>query len=156
MNELDQHYCRSCGLKLDAIVADLAEQDPSPEYAELLKRKRRFEMFGMFSLSIAGVIGLMLIVSVAFYYKLILLGPEVLFGSAFAAIVFFGLVSVFFFNYPKVFGKSGKLGLGSFTSAAEKELSVVTGKLLDESRTEPASVTEHSTDLLPVSRKQHD
>ena len=39
----------------------------------------------------------------AIEYKLILLGPEILIGSAIAALIGFLLLSVFFFNYPKLF-----------------------------------------------------
>src|SRR5687768_2553910 len=99
-NDESQHYCRMCGLRLNAIVAELTSQKPSAEMAALLKRKRRAERLGVFSLSIAGVIALMLILSQAFYYKLLLFGPEVLFASATGALILFMLASVFFFNYP--------------------------------------------------------
>jgi hypothetical protein len=57
-NEETQHYCRMCGLQLDAIAANLTVQRPSPKMAVLLKRKRRAQMLGVVSLSTAGVIGL--------------------------------------------------------------------------------------------------
>ena len=94
-NDAEQHYCRTCGLKLDAIAAELAEQTPSAEYAVLQRRKRAFEIMGMFSISTAGFIGLCLLIAKAFYYKLILFGPDILFFSAFAALILFGLLSVF-------------------------------------------------------------
>jgi hypothetical protein len=39
-----QHYCRACGLKLDAIATELTIQNPSEEVAALLKKKRRMEL----------------------------------------------------------------------------------------------------------------
>jgi hypothetical protein len=130
-----------CGLKLDAIAADLTAQKPSPEMAELFKRQRRMQMLGVFSLSTAGVIGLALLFAKVFYYKLIILGPELLFGSAIGAVILFMLASVFFFNYPKLFMKSGHV-------SQQPDLATPTNKLLNDPPFEPASVTEHSTELL--------
>jgi len=73
-NVESQHYCRMWGLRLDAIVAELTAQDPSPEVALLLKRQRQIERLGIFSLTIAGIIGLCLLIAVASYYKLAILG----------------------------------------------------------------------------------
>src|SRR5690349_20261110 len=87
----DQHYCRTCGLRLATIASELAEQRPSPEYANLQKRKHRSEISGVVSLSIAGVIALCMMLGKAFYYKLMLFGPDLLFWSAFSALVLFGL-----------------------------------------------------------------
>ena len=68
-----------CGLKLDAIAAELTVQNPSEEVAALLKKKRYMELLGKSALSISGIIGLCLVLTLAVYYKLMLLGPEVLF-----------------------------------------------------------------------------
>jgi len=134
-----------CGLRLDAIASELAAQKPPAEMAVLLKRKRQAEMLGVVSLSTAGVIGLMLFLSKVFYYKLLLLGPELLFGSAIGAIILFLLASIFFFNYPKLFLKLGRVN-PRFSEQAE--ITTPTNKLLNDPRFEPASVTEHSTELL--------
>ena len=111
-------------------------------------------MLGIFCLSVAGLIGLGSILAKAFYYKLILFGPEVLFMSAFGALILFGLLSVFFFNYPKLFMKFDKLNPRLPVVEASDRPSMPTNKLLDETRFEPASVTEHSTELLPIPRKE--
>ena len=152
-NDAEQHYCRTCGLKLDAIAADLAEQTPSAEYAVLQRRKRVFEIMGIFSISIAGFIGLSLLITKAFYYKMLLFGPEVLFYSAFAALLLFGLLSVFFFNYPKLFMKFDNLNSRLPASTADNDVSLPTNKLLNDPPFQPASVTEHSTELLSTPRK---
>jgi len=145
-NEASQHYCRTCGLKLDAIAVKLMEQNPSDEVAALLKKKRRMEFFGMASLSVAGIIGLSLLLTVAVYYKLVLLGPDVLFGSAIGALILFLLASIFFLAYPKFFLK---IDSAIPNSSDQLEPTKPTGKLLDEPTPfEPASVTEHETELL--------
>ena len=152
-NDPAQHYCRTCGLKLDAIVADVAAQRPSEEFAVLLKRKRRMELFGVASLSIAGIIGLSLLLANAFYYKLQLFGAELLFGSATVALFVFALASIFFFNYPKLFMNfdhlNHRLPAKNEADAADQP---DTNKLLMDPSFEPISVTEHSTELLKTPR----
>src|SRR5215813_2621559 len=100
-NDVAQRYCRTCGLKLDAIAQDLSSQRPSDEFARLLKRKRQFEWAGALSMMTAGMIGLSMLIAGGFYYKLHWLGLEVLFWSASIALALFALASVFFFNYAK-------------------------------------------------------
>ena len=144
-NDDSQNYCRTCGLKLDVIAAEMMEQKPSEEFAALLKKKRRMELMGTGALSIAGVIGLCMLLAVAVYYKLMLLGPQLLFGSAIGALILFVLASVFFFNYSKFFLKIER---ANRHSPENSELAEPTGKLLNDPHFEPASVTEHSTELL--------
>ena len=145
-NEASQHYCRMCGLKLDAIAAELIVQNPSEEVAALLKKKKWMELIGKSTLTISGIIGLCLLLTVAVYYKFLLLGPEILLGSALSALILFLLASIFFLAYPRYFLKINRV---TFQSPEQQELPASTGKLLDEPAPfEPASVTEHSTELL--------
>lgn len=140
-----QHFCRGCGLELDAIAADLAAQKPSPELAEAFRRHRRMQMIGVACLSTAGIIGLCLILGKAFYYKLAIFGPELLFGSAVGALIFFLIASVFFFNFKRPDldpDRENPRLRGDETPVSE------TNKLLGDPPFEPASVTEHSTELL--------
>jgi len=134
-----------CGLKLDAIVADLTSQKPSPEMSGLVERQRRMEMLGVYSLATAGVIGLALLLAQVSYFKLILLGPKLLFGSAIGAMILFLLASLFFFHYPKLFMKPGGFGR---QLPEQTEDSIPTNRLLNDPPFQPASVTEHSTELL--------
>src|SRR5262245_438808 len=137
-NSVEQHYCRGCALKLDAIVEAVSDQFPSKEYAELQRRRARFERIGLFCLSISGLIGFSLLLFLAAQYKLILLVPEVFFGSAIVALIGFLLLSVFFLNYPKLFMKP-RSRLQEETPAS----AVVTAKLIEDRLFEPASsVTE--------------
>ena len=153
-NTDDQSYCRSCGLKLGAISKEVAEQFPSAEYAVLQRRKRLFEILGIGSLSIAGLIGLGSLLAKVFYYKLILFGPEVLFYSAFGALVLFALLSVFFFNYPKLFMNFEKVNPRLPAAVVNDPVSLPTNKLIEDPLFEPASVTEHSTELLPAAARR--
>jgi hypothetical protein len=103
------------------------------------------QRLGVFSLSTASGIGLALLFAQVIYYKLMILGPELLFGGAIGAVVLFLLASVFFFNYPKLFMK---LDRPDSHFPGQTETSIPTNKLLDDPPFEPASVTEHSTELL--------
>ncbi|MEQ1603395.1 MAG: hypothetical protein ABL999_00850 [Pyrinomonadaceae bacterium] len=134
-----------CGLKLDAIAAELIAQKPSPEMAALLQKRKRVKMLGVFSLSTAAIIALSLLLAVAFYYKLQIFGPDLLFGSAIGALILFLLISAFLFLYPKLFLKE----MGDIKHHFEEEAgSTRTNRLLNEPPFEPASVTEHSTEPL--------
>ena len=143
-NRSEQSYCRTCGLKLDAISHAVAEQKPSREYAELQRRKDRFEKLGLLSISVSALIGVGLLLAKVAYYKLLLFGPEVLFWSAFGALLLFVLLSVFFFNYPKLMVKVNP-GIVTPDTPADP-----TQKLIEDRPFEPVpSVTENTTDLLP-------
>ena len=144
-NDASQHYCRTCGLSLDVIAAELTVQNPSEEVAALLKKKRWMELMGKSALSIAGIIGLCLLLTQVLYYKLILFGPEILFGSAIGALILFLLASIFFLVYPKFFLTIDRV---MPHSPERPELATPTNKLLNDPPFEPASVTEHSTELL--------
>jgi len=144
-NDPAQHYCRMCGLKLDTIAADLTAQRPSAEMVELFERQKRMRMIGRFSLSTAGAIGLALLLAQVVFYKLMIIGPVLLFGGASGAVILFLLASVFFFNYPKLFMK---LDRSDPHLPGQAETSIPTNKLLADPPFEPASVTEHSTELL--------
>lgn len=144
-NEASQNYCRACGLNLDAIAAELMLQNPSEEVAALLKKKKRLELAGKGALSVAGTIGLCLLLTLAVYYKLMFFGAELLIGSAISAFTLFLLASILFLAYPKFFLKIDRVIPNSHE---QPELTKPTGKLLDNPPFEPASVTERSTELL--------
>ena len=147
-NDASHHFCRTCGLKLDAIVADVAAQRPSEEFARLLMRKRRFELLGMASLSIVGIIGVSMLLAGAFFFKLQFFSFEILMRSASVALVVFALASIVLLFYPKLFMKIDQLNPRLHAEEEDQPGTVTTGKLLSDPPFEPASVTEHSTKLL--------
>jgi len=154
-NQADQKFCRSCGLKLDAVLQVVADQFPSEEYAAMQRRKRIFERLGLGALSIAGLIGLMLLLFTVGLYKLIVLGPEVLFGLSIVAVIFFLLLSGILIGYPKLFMRFEKVD-PQLAAPDESSSIQTTGKLLEDRFFEPVpSVTEDTTDLLLRKDTQH-
>lgn len=152
-NGAEQHYCRYCGLKVDAILQMIGEQFPTKEYAQLRKRKELFEKLGLFSLSFAAFLAFGLIFTKAAYYKIILFGADLIFGAAFVALLIFGLMSVFFFNYPKLFMKFEKINPRLPAPEGYEPTPRSDTRLIEERPFEPASsVTEESTELLKVKR----
>lgn len=150
-NAEDHSYCRKCGLKLDAIAKTVAEQFPSIEYAAIARLIRAFEIVGVFSLSVAAIIGFAMLIAKAFQYKVILFGPDVLFYSALAALLVFGLFSVFCFNY-KEFVNFDKLNPRLPSPETNDAEVPTTRRLIDERPFEHASVVEDTTELLAVPR----
>ncbi|MFL6467017.1 MAG: zinc-ribbon domain-containing protein [Pyrinomonadaceae bacterium] len=151
-NKVEQNYCRGCGLKLAAIVELVSEQFPSREHEELQRRTERFEKFGMYSLTVAGLIGLVILLFKVTQFKLILFGPDFLLGSAIAALIGFLLLSLFFIHYPKFIRVSSphvSKGLSGTVDGANP----VTAKLLEDRPPDyVSSVTEDTTRTLKAPR----
>lgn len=139
-------YCRSCGLKLDEISRNVAEQFPSPDYAAAVRRKERFDMLGLCSLVIASITGLSMILYKVGSYKAELFGPATLFWSAVVAFAVFGMLAVFFFNYPKKFMNLD--GINRRLEPSEPARPIDTQKIIEDRVFEHASVTENPTELL--------
>jgi hypothetical protein len=152
--EIEQKFCRYCGLKISSIVQIVSGQNPDNEFLVLQKRKELFDKFGVFALVCFGSIGISYLFYKIIYFKMILFGESAIFWSAFIAFIVFGLLAVFFFNYPKFFMNEKLSELKEKMSDAENnQIGAETKKLLSESRFEPASVTENSTELLAVEQK---
>jgi len=110
---------------------------------------------GLGALSIAGLIGLMLLLFTVGLYKLIVLGPEVLFGLSIVAVIFFLLLSVVLIGYPKLFMRFEKVN-PQLAPLDESTSIQTTGKLLEDRFFEPVpSVTEDTTDLLLRKDNRH-
>ena len=146
--ETEHKFCRFCGLKISSIVQIVAEQNPDNEFLVLQRRKEVFDKFGIFALVCFGSIGFSYLFYKIVQYKMVLFGDDVIFWSAFAAFVVFGLLAVFFFNYPKFFMNEKLAELNEKMSEAEKNKNgAETNKLLNKSHFEPASVTEKTMPL---------
>ncbi len=146
--DADGHsYCRKCGLKLESIAKTVAEQFPSTEYSSIANRIRRFEIMGVFSLSVAAIIAFSMLIVKAFEYKVILFGPNVLFYAAIGALLLFALFSVYCFNY-KEFVNFDKRNPRLPSPEPVADEPITTNKLIDARPFEPASVVEHTTELL--------
>jgi len=126
---------------------------PSRERAAMEKRRERVEKLGYFSISIAGVISVSLVLGIAAYYKLVLFGPDVLLWSAVGALVGFVLLAVAFLGYSR-FVLAPERDERKTSSADNTIANATTNRLLtDKPIDEIPSVTEHSTELLERSRR---
>lgn len=148
----DQNFCRSCGLELGPIAGAMELHGPSRERARIEKRREQVERLGYFSMSIAGVIAIGLILAIAGYFKLMLFGPEVLLWSAVGALIGFVLLAAGFLGYSKFVLTSTFAG----SKADALPPSANTNRLIaDRPVADIPSVIEHSTDLLDrVPRKR--
>ena len=121
---------------------------PSRERAAIEQRRERLEKLGYFSISMAGVIAVALVLGLAGYYKMLLFGPEVLVWSAVVALIIFVLLASSLLGYSKFF-----LTQASGENKADPADTPLTGSttnrlLADKPIDEFPSVTEHSTELL--------
>ena len=154
-NQADQKFCRSCGLKLDAVLQVVAELLPSEESAALQKRKRILEKLGFVSLSIAGLIGLMSLIFAAALYKLVLFGPEFMFWVSAIALFVFLMAAAVLIGYSKLFMRVEKAD-PQLAAPDESPSGQTTGKLLEDRFFEPVpSVTEDTTNLLSRKDTRH-
>jgi hypothetical protein len=147
-NSVGLNYCRSCGLKLDAIVEAVADQLPSQVDAGMQRRKEKAERTALIHLSIVGVI--CLVISVLLFTQYTNLGY--FFGS-----VLFGAIVLMIFLLVPALGHLyyAKFVLKPKYLPQEAEVPVSTGvtsRLIEDRPFEPApsSVTEDTTELLKV------
>lgn len=149
----DQNFCRSCGLELVQISRAMELHGPSRERAAIEHRRELVERLGYFSISIAGVIAVSLVLGIASYYKLVLFGPDVILWSAVGALIGFVLLAAAFLGYSK-FVLTPAHGDGKPETPLP---AATTNRLLSDTPIdEIPSVTEHSTELLdhvPRSRR---
>ncbi len=151
-NSTNQKFCRSCGLSLEKTAQSLVEQLPTKLNENIEKRKNKLERLGVVALSGFGVVG----VGFLFYliiFKMMLAEGKILAGLALLTLIVCGLLAVVFFNYANSLKDTAmKNRLQQPTELPQEETSV---KLLNEPYLEPIpSVTERTTDLLYVERKQ--
>ena len=121
------------------------------------KRREQVEKLGYFSISIAGVIAVSLVLGVAAYFKLVLFGPDILLWSAVAALIGFVLLAAAFLGYSKFFLTPSRADV-EVESLDTPLPSAATNRLIADKPIDGIpSVTEHSTELLDrLPRKPRD
>ena len=144
-NNVGLNYCRSCGLKLDAVIEAVAEQVPSQVDSEMQRKKEKAERDAFIHLSIAGAI--CLIISVLLFTQYTNL------GYYFGAVLPGAIVLMIFLLGPALghvyYAKSLKPKHLPLTEVPAP--TGVTSRLIEDRPFEPAvSVTESTTDLLKV------
>jgi hypothetical protein len=144
-NSVGLNFCRSCGLKLDAVVEAVAEQLPSQIDAAMQRRKEKAERAAFTHLSIAGAI--CLIISVLLFTQYTNL------GYYFGAVLPGAIVLMIFLLVPALghlyYAKSLKPKHPPLTEVPAP--TGVTSRLIEDRPFEPAvSVTESTTELLKV------
>ena len=122
------------------------------------RRRKRVERLGYLSLSVAGVIAVSLVLGLAGYFKLVLLGPELLLLSALGALVAFVLLATAFLGYSKFFLTQARPNESTSESADTPLSFAATNRLIADTPIDPIpSVTEHSTELLDrIPRQRRD
>lgn len=153
-NSAEQKFCRSCGLNLEKTVQSIAEQFPAEEIDKHIQYRRR--IVDRWLNIIAGSAISIVAVSVLWgiIYEIIIVKGEVLGGSIFlgfiVALILFALLMLYRESLVKTSGK-GPLAQQKMAQAED------TAKLLPESSAESVpSITERTTDLLMVEKKDED
>ena len=159
-NSTEQRFCRGCGINLVPFVEALVDQVPVSESDDLIRREQRLERFGQFAFGGFGIVVLIAIGGLIYtiFTKMVLAGPEPLVGLILIAfIIFAALALTYVFFAEDLKGRRKKAGRATEPPPPIPELTTpaATGKLLEETRFEPAgSVIENTTELLPVPKRK--
>ena len=152
-NSVDQRFCRSCGFGLEKVAQSLSEQVPKKTDLSLAKRKERFERLGMTALGIF-FLGLLSFIGYSLFYKLMISQGKVLaaLGAlAFIIVIGSGLLSVILFAKANEVKKLPAREIKPDELTTERS----TNELLSAGQAaQPFSVTDRTTNLLPVQKKK--
>jgi hypothetical protein len=157
-SSLDQRFCRACGFALEKTIASLAEQLPTKLDETLQQQRNRLEKLGMAFLSVFGL-GTLGVILYGVVVKVMVTQGRILAGLALLGLMILlasGLASVIFFAKASEVGDAkSKRGLAA---PEDNELRAVTNNLLKEGEPGLPSVTERTTELLPVEKtsRNHD
>ena len=151
-NSEDQKFCRSCGLGLEKVAQSLIEQRPTKADRSLQDRKERLERLGMASLSVFGL-GILAFILYNVFFKLMIVKGAFLAGLwTLVGFIFVGcaLLSVILFAKANELKEAG--AKRQIEEPPAKDAS--TGKLLDSHREPAFSVTDRTTELLTVEKRE--
>lgn len=152
-NTTEQSFCRSCGLKLDQIAADLLAQIPSAKSLELMRRERMLDKFGSIAFAGFGIVLLIGVISIIYLIitKMILTG-QIFGGIVLIAFVVFAVLALAYV----VMQEDLKEKKRKANPTLQNELSgfAPAAGSLEEKPFEPVpSVVEDTTKLLHIESK---
>ena len=157
-NSTDQRFCRACGMNLESTASSLREQYPDSERYELTKREQRLERFGQFAFGGFGIVLLIAIGGLIYtiFTKMVLTGQQPLAGILLSAFIVFAALTLAYVVFAEDLKDKRKRGRAEAIGGPDELRSpAVTGRLLEEREFVPAaSVTENTTDLLPVADRE--
>jgi hypothetical protein len=141
-------------MNLEPAAQSLLEQFPAGERPDLARREQRLERFGQVAFGGFGIVLLIAVVGIIYtiFTKMILVGEQPWAGALLIAFIIFAVLTLTYV----VFAEDLKEKRKKTAPAEPRELEGprTTGRLLDESRFEPApTVTEQTTDLLPSQKR---
>ena len=148
-NEIDQKFCRACGMNLEQTALSVREQSGDEAPTDLSRQEQALQKFGTVAFTGFGiVIGVAILGMIyAIVANMIVNGHRPLYGVILIAfIVFAGLSLGYVIWNESLQGKREKL---KSLPANKGSTSIPTANLLEESTIEPVpSVTEHTTAKL--------
>lgn len=153
-NTTEQSFCRSCGLRLDQIAADLLAQIPSAESSELMRRERMLGKFGR--VAFAGFGAVLLIGVIAIIYliitKLVITG-QIFGGIMLIAFIIFAVLALAYVVMQEDLKERRKKAAPTLQNELSGFAPAAAGSL-EERPFEPVpSVVEDTTRLLHVESK---
>lgn len=150
-NSVDQKFCRSCGINLEATAASVLAQFPDGANSDLQRQERNLERFGSIAFGGFGVVIVLAVCGLIYWVasKSIMSGDSPLAGALLVAfLVFATLTLAYVILRESLNEKRQKLGV---EPKANSLPAATTGKLLEESHLDPVrvpSVVEDTTALL--------
>lgn len=154
-NSTEQRFCRNCGMNLETAVQSMLEQFPAGERPDIARREETLERFGRIAFGGFGIVLLFGIAGIiyAVVAEMILTGERPWSGALLIAFIIFAAMTLAYVVFNEDLKDRRKKA--AQIPPRELEATVVTGKLLDESRFEAIpTVTENTTDLLPSRNRE--
>ena len=151
-NSEQQKFCRSCGLGLEKVAQSLIEQLPTKADRNLQERKERLERLGVTLLSVFGVAVFSFILYNVFTGLMASKGPLIATLATLGGLIVIacGLIPVILFAKAKELSEASNK-----RQIEEAPNDASTGKLLDPHNEPVFSITDRTTELLPVDRKEN-